>query len=99
MTGLVGRTNATLSRLSHVVQRLEGRGLVERFPCPQDHRATNARLTAEGWAKVVASAPGHVETVRKYVVDALTREQFGQLTGISASILGPIDPDGAVAAH
>ena len=52
MTALARRTNATLPRLSHVVRRLEDRGLVERFPCPEDGRATNARLTDAGWAKV-----------------------------------------------
>ena len=34
MTALAQRTNATLPRLSHVVRRLEERGLVERAPCP-----------------------------------------------------------------
>ena len=63
MTSLAQRTNATLPRLSHVVNRLERRGLVERFPCPEDGRATNARLTPVGWDVVVAAAPGHVETV------------------------------------
>ena len=58
MTSLAQRTNATLPRLSHVVRRLEDRGLVERFPCPQDGRATNARLTDAGWEKVVASRAG-----------------------------------------
>src|SRR6188768_3918911 len=60
MTSLAQRTNATLPRLSHVVRRLEDRGLVERFPCPADRRATNARLTNAGWRKVQQSAPGHV---------------------------------------
>ena len=45
MTALALQTNATLPRLSHVVRRLEDRDLVERFPCPQDARATNVRLT------------------------------------------------------
>ena len=67
MTSLAQRTNATLPRLSHVVNRLEGRGLVERFPCPEDGRATNARLTPAGWDAVVAAAPGHVDTVRRSV--------------------------------
>ena len=48
MTSLAQRTNATLPRLSHVVRRLEDRGLVRRFPCPDDGRATNAQLTDEG---------------------------------------------------
>ena len=57
MTALASLTNATLPRLSHVVGRLEGRGLVERRPCAEDRRATNASLTAEGWSKVVETAP------------------------------------------
>jgi len=96
MTALASRTSATLSRLSHVVARLEGRGLLERFPCPQDRRATNARLTAAGWDLVVASAPGHLETVRAYVVDALTPRQITQLSAIAGAILDRVDPDRAV---
>ena len=95
MTALAERTTATLARLSHVVQRLENRGLLERFPCPQDRRATTARLTAAGWAKVVESAPGHVATVREYVIDALTPEQVAQLGSIADAVLHRIDPDGA----
>ena len=96
MTALASRTSATLSRLSHVVTRLESRGLLERFPCPEDRRATNAQLTPAGWDLVVASAPGHLETVRTYVVDALTPRQLTQLTAIAGAILDRVDPDGAV---
>ena len=96
MTALAPRTSATLSRLSHVVARLEGRGLVDRVPCPEDRRATDARLTEAGWDLVVASAPGHLETVRNYVVDALTPRQITQLTAIAGAILDRIDPHGAV---
>ena len=96
MTALARQTNATLPRLSHVVQRLEDRGLVERFPCPSDKRATNARLTAAGWEKVLAVAPGHALTVRKNVIDPLTAEQIAQLTGIADAILHRLDPDGAM---
>jgi DNA-binding MarR family transcriptional regulator len=92
MTALAERTAATLARLSHVVQRLEARGLLERFPCPEDRRATNARLTADGWQKVRESAPGHVATVREYVIDALTPEQVTQLAAISDAILARLDP-------
>src|SRR3954449_4762827 len=81
MTSLAARTNATLPRLSHVVRRLEDRGLVRRFPCPEDGRATNAQLTAAGWDKVVDAAPGHVMNVREQVLDALSPEQVRQLAG------------------
>jgi DNA-binding MarR family transcriptional regulator len=92
MTDLAGATNATLPRLSHVVKRLEGRGYVERFPCPGDKRATNARLTAEGWEKVVATAPGHVGEVRRHVIDALRPEQLRALGEASAAILATLEP-------
>jgi DNA-binding MarR family transcriptional regulator len=98
MTALARRTNATLPRLSHVVRRLEARGLVERFPCAEDGRATNARLTDAGWAKVVDTAPGHAANVRDNVVDALTAEQVDQLAQISEAILGRLDPDGSMTA-
>jgi DNA-binding MarR family transcriptional regulator len=94
MTAQAARTNATLPRLSHVVSRLEDRGLVERFPCPEDGRATNVRLTEPGWEKVVDTAPGHVGTVREHVIDALTPAQTRQLAGIADAILQRLDPEG-----
>ncbi|CAB4763051.1 unannotated protein [freshwater metagenome] len=94
MTALAQRTNATLPRLSHVVRRLEERGLVERTPCPEDRRATDARLTDGGLAAVVAAAPGHVRAVREHVIDALEPEQVGQLAGIAEALLRRLDPDG-----
>jgi len=98
MTELARQTNATLPRLSHVVSRLEGRGLIERFPCPEDRRATNARLTGAGWAKVQHAAPGHVANVRHHVIDALSDEQVDQLAAIGDAILARLDPTGAMAA-
>ena len=94
MTALAQRTNATLPRLSHVVRRLEERGLVERTPCPDDRRATDARLTDAGLAAVVAAAPGHVRAVREHVVDALAPEQVDQLAGIAEAMLRRLDPAG-----
>lgn len=96
MTALAARTNATLPRLSHVVRRLEERGLVERFPCPEDGRATNARLTDDGWGTVQQAAPGHVGNVRRHVIDALTPEQITQLTGIADAVLARLDPEGTM---
>ncbi|MHA6512878.1 MarR family winged helix-turn-helix transcriptional regulator [Tessaracoccus sp. Z1128] len=93
MSTLASLTNATLPRLSHVVKRLEDRHLVGRFPCPDDARATNARLTEEGWQVVQGAAPGHVEAVRQYVIDALTPEQVGQLTDIADAIVQRLDPE------
>ena len=98
MTALALRTNATLPRLSHVVRRLEDRGLAERFPCPEDGRATNVRLTGAGWDAVVAAAPGHVDTVRRHVLDPLSPEQLDQLREIGDALLTRLDPDGKMTA-
>ena len=94
LTSLAARTNATLPRLSRVVSRLERQGLLERSPCPEDARATNAVLTDAGWAKIVEAAPGHVAHVRAVVVDALSREQIRQLAAISRQLLARLDPQG-----
>lgn len=93
MSALAARTNATLPRLSRVVSRLETAGLVERSPCPEDGRATNATLTEAGWERVVQAAPGHVRTARELVVDALEPEQVGQLAEIARRILTTLDPE------
>jgi DNA-binding MarR family transcriptional regulator len=98
MSALAAQTNSTPPRLSHVVKRLEDRGLVERVPCPGDARATDARLTAAGWRKVREAAPGHVANVRQNVIDALTPDQVHQLSGIAEAILGRLDPERSMSA-
>jgi DNA-binding MarR family transcriptional regulator len=94
MSALAARTNATLPRLSHVVSRLEDRGLVARSACPGDGRATNASLTDAGLRKIEETAPGHVANVRRHVIDALTPEQIAQLTDITGALLQRLDPEG-----
>ncbi|PRZ12900.1 MarR family winged helix-turn-helix transcriptional regulator [Nesterenkonia sandarakina] len=96
MTYLAQVTNASLPRLSHVIARLESRGYVQRQPCTEDRRATNASLTEQGWAKVVSAAPGHVEAVRSLVLDGLSAEQVAQLTEITSSILDRLDAGDAM---
>ena len=60
----------------------------------EDRRATNALLTEEGWAAVVAAAPGHVANVRRHVIEALTPAQVSQLDAIGTSLLRRLDPEG-----
>jgi len=87
MSELAAMANSSLSRLSHVVTRLEGKGWVRREPCPGDGRFINAVLTEDGWQKVLATAPGHVAAVRELLLDTLTPEEFAQLGAISAKVL------------
>ncbi|GAB3606508.1 MarR family winged helix-turn-helix transcriptional regulator [Conyzicola nivalis] len=99
MTSLASATNSTLPRLSHVVSRLEKRGYVDRNPCPEDRRATNATLTEAGWQKVVATAPGHVRTVRQNVIEPLTDADVADLDRIMGRVLHTIDPQNRFTAN
>jgi DNA-binding MarR family transcriptional regulator len=93
MSDLAVLANGSLSRISHVVSRLEKRGWVTRAPDPDDGRYTLATLTDTGWAKVVDTAPGHVEAVRGLVFDVLTTTQTHELRDIGHRVLKAIDPD------
>ena len=91
MSGLAGRVNASLSRLSHVVSKLEKRGLVQRTPCPDSRRVTMVSLTDEGWRHLVKAAPGHVETVRALVFDGLSASDVAALERIAGHIVERIE--------
>ena len=91
-------TEGSLPRLSQVVGRLERKGWVYRSPDPTDGRYTLAHLTDDGRDKVVASAPGHVEAVRRLVFDPLSATQLGQLRSIMTRLARTLDPEGRRAA-
>jgi len=86
MSELADRCLSSRSRLSHAVTRLEEAGWVERRSCPSDRRGAFAVLTDQGMAALEAAAPGHVQSVRCHLFDALTPQQIDQLGEISAAI-------------
>ncbi|MGE0296410.1 MarR family winged helix-turn-helix transcriptional regulator [Pseudonocardia sp.] len=94
MSELARLANGSLSRLSNVVKRLEAAGWVRRCPDPVDGRYTVAALTDEGFAVVEAAAPGHVDAVRRLVIDPLTAAQQRSLTAISARLLAAMQSSG-----
>ncbi|MEX0868336.1 MAG: MarR family transcriptional regulator [Nitriliruptoraceae bacterium] len=91
LSELAHQANASLSRLSHVVTRLELREWVQRTPCADDARATMAELTQAGWAVVEASAPGHVERVRELVFNGLDDTDVADLERMCAQIVRNIE--------
>jgi DNA-binding MarR family transcriptional regulator len=91
MSALAEVTNASLSRLSHLVKRLEERGLVRREPDPADGRFTYAILTETGFQALAAAAPGHVAHVRTLVIDVLSPEQLRRLGQAADRIMLRID--------
>jgi DNA-binding MarR family transcriptional regulator len=94
MSSLAALTNASLSRLSHLFKRLEGRGLVRREPDLLDGRFTNAILTEQGFQTLAEAAPGHVAHVRSLVIDVLSAEQLRRLGQAADRIMSRIDTSG-----
>ncbi|HEY6276466.1 MAG TPA: MarR family transcriptional regulator [Streptosporangiaceae bacterium] len=95
MTQLAGETGASKSRVSHAVARLEERGWVRRSECPTDRRGAFAELTDEGYAVLAAAAPGHVEQVRRTLLDPLTPQQLRELQEISEAIQAAVGRPGS----
>ncbi|WP_448058938.1 MarR family winged helix-turn-helix transcriptional regulator [Cellulomonas hominis] len=93
MTDLARMAQGSPSRISHAVSRLEGAGWVERVTCYEAGRRTSASLTADGTAKLEATAPGHVREVRRLVVDALTPQEFDELARASRTIVQQATPE------
>jgi DNA-binding MarR family transcriptional regulator len=91
MTQLAEASTSSKSRLSHAVSRMEARGWVRRTDCPTDRRGQVCLLTDEGMAALEAAAPGHVEQVRRSLIDRLTPEQVEQLRAISEAIMAGAD--------
>jgi DNA-binding MarR family transcriptional regulator len=91
MSRLAAVTNASLSRLSHLVKRLESWGFVRREVDPTNGRFTNAILTDEGYAKLVACAPAHVAAVRALVIDEFSIADQERLRAMCERIVAHID--------
>jgi DNA-binding MarR family transcriptional regulator len=93
MSVLATLTGSSLPRLSQAVGRLEKRGWMSRQPDAEDSRYTLAVLNRAGLRQLKEAAPSHVEAVREFVFDRLTRVQARQLGAICQRILDGLPPD------
>jgi DNA-binding MarR family transcriptional regulator len=91
MSDVAERVSSSLSRLSHLVKRLESRGYVRREADPADGRFTNAVLLPDGLSKLESAAPGHVAYVRQLLVDNLSPERLRRFTQDADRIVQRID--------
>ncbi|MCO5973577.1 MarR family winged helix-turn-helix transcriptional regulator [Actinoallomurus soli] len=91
MSELALLANTELSRLSHMMGRLEKRGFVRREPDPHNGRYTQAILTEAGYAHLADAAPGHVARVQDLFVDVLTPDDLRTLQRISDKVLARIE--------
>ncbi len=84
--------NATLPRLSHVLARLEQRGLISRSVAPQDRRGVEVRLTTSGRRVVVRATPGHIATAKALAVGLFSDDELEVLSGFLRRITDRLDP-------
>src|SRR5699024_279970 len=72
---------------SHQVTRMERRGLLTKCKSVGDARGVMVQLTEEGSRRLAASAPDHVESVRRLVFDHLKPEDIPSLQRFLQGIL------------
>jgi DNA-binding MarR family transcriptional regulator len=82
MSELADAVVLTRSGLTRLVDRLEGRGLVERRECPGDARGFLAALTDEGLRRFEEAHPAHVAGVRRLFLDRLDGKELRQLAAV-----------------
>ncbi len=94
MNQLADILEASQSRTSHAVSRLEEQGWVRHERSPEDGRGQVAVLTDAGWSRVQQLAPGHADTVRRTMFDGLDDDDLAELSRIFDKIavnLGNLD--------
>lgn len=80
MTELARTVLLSRSHLTYRVGRLEERGLVERHACTIDARGIEALITRSGRRLITRASVGHVETVRRALIDHLRPDTIRALT-------------------
>lgn len=75
------------SRLSHHITRMEQRGLVAREKAADDRRGTVIVMTEHGWTVLKEAAPRHVSSVRRNLIDLLTRQQVKALHEVADTVV------------
>lgn len=87
MSVLAYRVDSSLSRLSHVVRRLETRGWLARRVSPSDARVTLARLTDEGRRKMQIGSEASARVITENWVRHLGDEDRRDLARASTRLL------------
>lgn len=81
------------SRLSHLLKRMEARGLLERKNCATDARGLDVEITPAGRKAIEQAAPGHLEFVRTHFFDGLTREEQDAMASACRKITATLQPN------
>jgi DNA-binding MarR family transcriptional regulator len=70
------------SGLTYQADRLEKARLIAREPSVEDERSTTVAITAAGRELIARLMPGHVQLVRRMLLDPLDRHDTAVLTGL-----------------
>ena len=90
LSELAFKANASLSRLSHVVTKLERLGWAHRESV-RGRRGAHAVLTDEGFRKVQSITPGYLDAVRTLVFDGLDDERTAELVELGEMLVAQLD--------
>lgn len=75
------------SRLSHMLSRMEKRGMVCRKPSPQDARGLIVEITDHGRQAINGAAPSHLAMVREAFIDQLSTQEMQALVSMTERVL------------
>ncbi|WP_281284274.1 MarR family winged helix-turn-helix transcriptional regulator [Nocardioides litoris] len=90
---LLRETLVTSGTMTNRVDRLAGRGLVERYPDPEDRRGVIVRLTPEGGATVDGAFEALLDAERDLLAGLPARDQ-ARLAVLLRALLAPFAEPG-----
>ncbi|MDO5534580.1 MAG: MarR family transcriptional regulator [Propionibacteriaceae bacterium] len=91
---LIQQTLSTSGTMTNRIDRLAERGLVKRFPDPNDRRGVRVRLLPEGSALVGAALADLLERERE-ILAGLSEAERAQVADLLRRLLGPFDSSAA----
>jgi DNA-binding MarR family transcriptional regulator len=91
MAELADSVRYSRSRITHTIARMEAENLVTRSQCSSDGRGVFAQMTDAGYAKLVAAAPDHVESVRTSLLDAASEGDFLALGRVFRAVIDALE--------
>jgi len=80
ISALAARISWERSRLSHQARRMSARGLVTCDVLASDRRATEVRLTDQGWQAIIDASEGHIQLVRRLFFGGLAPDHLAAVT-------------------
>lgn len=84
---LAARLGWEKSRVSHLVTRMQRRGLIERTAAAEDGRGTRITVTAKGRRTLLSAVRGHAAEVRRAFLDHIEPGDRAALERLLANIM------------